>query len=102
MIPATQGLLQYLIFNEYEVDLEGFIENFATGHYAILTSDILRLEAALTDDSDLMAWADRANNYISAQTIPAYERFRVCPVDIKRNIDWEVVKTHKENEANGI
>ena len=41
-------------------------------------------------------------NYIEKETFPAYSRHRLMPGDIQRNIDWEVVKTLRENEANGI
>ena len=100
--PATLGLLQYLIFNEHAVNVQAFIDQWATGHYEVLTADILRVEAAFQEDARLQVWHGRTMNYIEKETFPAYIRHRLMPGDIQRNIDWEVVKTLRENEANGI
>ena len=48
--PATQGLLQYLIFNEYVVDIQAYIDHCITGYKEVISGDILRLEAAFAED----------------------------------------------------
>jgi hypothetical protein len=53
---ATGSLLRYLILDKRYVDIETYIKHFIGGERDVITDNILRLQAALLEDSDLQHW----------------------------------------------
>jgi len=100
--PFTQGLLQKLINNNAICDVGTYINLCCSGDREVITPNILRVEAALEEDAMLQHWQKKFQTYVNESTRQAYDKFRVMPGDIEHNIDWDLVKTLKDNEANGI
>jgi hypothetical protein len=52
----TQGLLSYLIFDENVININTYIEIVEENDGEIITTQILKIEAALEEDGDLQRW----------------------------------------------
>ena len=100
--PFTQGLLQKLINLRGEFNIQMYIDNCSTGYKEVVTGDILRIEAALEDDLMLQTWKGRYSEFMAKLTRKAYDQYRLMPGDVQRNIDWDVIKTNQEMDADDI
>ena len=100
--PSSAALLQHLIFFEHKIDVRYFADHFADGPDSVIGSDMLRVEAALSEDLALQNWQKKANEYIEKNTREAYDRFRFIPGDVKRNLKKADVEFHKFMEDEGI
>ena len=100
--PATQSLLQFLIFNEHRIDVQMYIDHFALPPSGRVDTDILRFEAGLPLDYMLQQKkVDNTKTMITREQT-AYDHYRIKTEEILHNIDKEVLSTLKFNEKNGI
>ena len=95
--PATQQLIICLIFGRNQLDIQFYIDQFATGHYGVIQSDILRFEAAVKEDASLQEWNSKGTKLIVTQSERVYEKYRLLPEDVKLNIDQDMLETFRIN-----
>ena len=60
------------------------------------------MEIALKEDPALQYWQEKYDLYIKDFPRQAYDKFRIVPEENEHDIDPEILKTFKKNEANGI
>jgi hypothetical protein len=89
--PETYKVLSYLILDEDEVDLNAYIKNDITSEHKVIRANILKVEAALLEDAELIKWQNRGSEMLSKNPNAAYDKYRLYPADPKHNVDWEAI-----------
>jgi hypothetical protein len=75
--PETYKVLCYLILDEDEVDFNAFINNFITNEHEVIRTSIIKVEAALLEDAELIKWQKRGNEIITINPGAAYDKYRL-------------------------
>ena len=101
---VTIHLLYYLVIGKGQFGIEGYIKNAIGGEQDVIYPNMLRLEAALKEDVQLMNLQVTGLEIFKRNPKAAYEQYRLQQGDMKRSIDWEAVERQlqedKDNEVN--
>jgi hypothetical protein len=73
----TYKVLSYLILDEDEIDLDAYIRHYISSEHGVIRISILKVEAALLEDAELMKWQKRGSEMLSKNPGAAYDKYRL-------------------------
>jgi hypothetical protein len=86
---ATLRVLQFLLFNEGEVCLKTYANDYVMGEPDVVHDCISRMEIAYKEDKVLIKTKEAGSIFIKKHREAVYDRYRIYPDDLKSNIDWD-------------